>query len=184
VIHEGIAIRPERPADAAAIYTVNKEAFDGREAEAELVEAIRRSETFIPELSLVAEAHGRIAGHILLSRVLIQTENEQVPAIALAPMAVLPKYQNQGIGSALVRRGLEVCEELGHAIVIVLGHSGYYPRFGFSAQLAQALECPYGDCGEAWMAIELVPGALREVRGKVVYPPAFEGVQGENVSRR
>jgi putative acetyltransferase len=154
---------------------VNRLAFDG-EAEPRLVDLIRLSEDFIPELSLVAEADGRVVGHILFSRISIQTETGSIPALSLAPMAVLPEYQNQGLGSALVRRGLEECRRLGHAIVIVLGHADFYPRFGFSAALAKALEGPFGDVGEAWMALELVPGALDSVRGRVVYPSAFEGV--------
>jgi putative acetyltransferase len=169
-------IRQEIPTDIAAIHAVNKQAFDNRESEAGLVNAIRKSENFIPELSLVADENGQILGHILFSRIHIKTENGQVSALALAPMAVLPQYQKQGIGSELVRRGLDVCKRLGNAIVIVLGHPVYYPRFGFSAASAKSLECPYGDCGEAWMALELIPGALQGVRGKVVYPPAFTGV--------
>ena len=170
-----INIRPETPADIPAIYAVNRVAFDG-EAEPRLVDAIRLSENFIPELSLVAEADGQVVGHILFSRISIQTETGPIPALSLAPMAVLPEYQNRGLGSALVRHGLEQCRRLGNSIVIVLGHPGYYPRFGFSAALASALEGPYGDVGEAWMALELVPEALDGVRGRVVFPPAFDNV--------
>jgi len=171
-----IIIRQETPSDIAAIHAVNKQAFDNREAEAGLVNAIRNTENFIPELSLVAEENGQIVGHILFSRIHIETENGQVSALALAPMAVLPEYQKQRIGSEVVRRGLNECKRLGHAIVIVLGHTAYYPRFGFSAALAKSLECPFGDCGDAWMALELIPNALQRVRGKVIYPPAFNGV--------
>ena len=171
-----IIIRPETPADIAPIYAVNQQAFDGRKAEPDLVDALRSSEHFIPGLSLVAEVDGRVVGHILFSHIHIQIVKGPIPAISLAPVAVLPEYQNQGIGSALVRHGLAECQRLGHAIVIVLGHPGYYPRFGFSTQLAQALECPFGDAGDAWMALELVPGALDGVRGRVVFPPAFDGV--------
>ncbi len=170
------SIRQETPSDIAAIHAVNKQAFDNRESEAGLVNAIRNSENFIKELSLVAEENGQIVGHILFSRIHIETENGQVSALALAPMAVLPEHQKQGIGSELVRRGLDECKRLGHAIVIVLGHTAYYPRFGFSAALANSLECPFGDCGDAWMALELIPNALQRVRGKVIYPPAFNGV--------
>ncbi|MDR3573708.1 MAG: N-acetyltransferase [Anaerolineaceae bacterium] len=169
-------IRPETAADAAAIYAVNKQAFAGRNAEPILVDAIRQSAGFIPQLSLVAEQNNRIVGHILFSRIYIQTENGPLPAIALAPVAILPEYQKQGIGSALVQRGLQECKRLGQAIVIVLGHPAFYPRFGFSARLAKSLECPYGDCGEAWMALELIPNALAGVCGRVVYPATFAGV--------
>ena len=171
-----ITIHQESPTEIAAIHSVNKQAFNGREAEANLVDVIRNSEKFIPELSLVAEENGQIVGHILFSRVHIEIENGQVPALALAPMAVLPEYQKLGIGTKLVKRGLDECLRLDHSVVIVLGHSSYYPRFGFSAALAKSLECPYGDCGDAWMALELIPNALQGVRGRVVYPPTFDGV--------
>jgi putative acetyltransferase len=169
-------IRAETPRDAPAIFSVNKQAFDGRDAEACLLDAVRASQAFIPDLSLVAEQNGELIGHILFSRIQIESEAGPLPALALAPLAVLPAHQGQGVGSALVRRGLLDCARLGHAIVIVLGHAGYYPRFGFSAAAAKSLVCPYRDCGEAWMALELIPGALKGVQGKVVYPPAFEGV--------
>jgi putative acetyltransferase len=169
-------IRPEIPADAAAIYEVNQQAFDGRDAEPGLVDAIRGSEDFIPELSLVAEEGGHIFGHILFSRIHIETEKDQFPALALAPMAVRPGHQNQGIGSELVRRGLEECKRLGYDIIIVLGHPNFYPRFGFSAEMAKSLVCPFGNAGSAWMALELNPGALEGVRGRVVYPPPFDHV--------
>lgn len=171
-----LTIRPETPADIPAIYALNKAAFDNRDAEPGLVDAVRRSDGFIPQLSLVAELDRQVTGHILFSIIKIETPTGPIPALALAPMAVLPGFQGQGTGSALVRRGLEECRRLGHAIVIVLGHPNFYPRFGFSAALTRALECPYGDCGPAWMAIELIPGALQGVTGRVVYPPAFEGV--------
>jgi len=87
-------------------------------------------------------------------------------------MAVLPEFQNQGIGSALVRAGLEHCREQGHRTVIVLGHPYFYPRFGFSAKLAEPLWSPFGG-GETWMAMELAPGALGGVAGRVEYPPPF-----------
>lgn len=171
-----ITIRPETTADLPAIYAINQQAFEGRTAEPGLVNAIREGEGFIPELSMVAEVDGRPVGHILFSPISITTQGGEIPALALAPMAVLPAFQNGGIGSELVRAGLEAARQMGHAIVIVLGHPNFYPRFGFSASLARALECPYGDCGEAWMAQELVEGALAGVRGRVVYPAAFDGV--------
>lgn len=169
-------IRPETPNDHDAIYAVNKRAFDERDAEPGLVDALRKTDRFIPELSLVAEENGQVVGHILFTHIHIETDSGPVPALSLAPMAVMPGYQNRGIGSALVRQGVEEAKRLGHAIVIVLGHVLFYPRFGFSAALAKDLECPYGDCGEAWMALELLPGALQGVRGSVVYPREFEGV--------
>ncbi|MGA2135999.1 MAG: N-acetyltransferase [Bryobacteraceae bacterium] len=113
-----------------------------------------------------------VVGHILFSDLLIETEHAVTHAVSLAPMAVITQYQRQGIGSELVRRGLELCRERGKSIVVVLGHPAYYPRFGFSAELAKNLRGPYS--GNAWMALELVPGALDGVEGTVRYPKAFD----------
>jgi putative acetyltransferase len=167
-----VLIRPETTADHEAIRQVNRLAF-GQDAEARLVDALR--EGGYVRLSLVAERDGQVVGHILFSALRIITDAGTVPALALAPMAVLPAFQRQGIGSALICRGLEVCREEGHRIVIVLGHPDYYPRFGFSVKLAEPLSSPFGG-GEAWMALELLPGALVGVVGKVQYPPPFNEV--------
>lgn len=170
-----LEIRQQLPGDDPDVHKVNALAFE-REAEAQLVEALRAAPDSIPELSLVAVLEGEIVGHILFSPIRIETVEGSIPVISLAPMAVLPDHQNQGIGSALVRWGLETCRNLGHRIVIVLGHPDFYPRFGFSAEMAKGLEGPFGDAGEAWMAIELEQGALSGVSGTVQYPAAFEGV--------
>ena len=166
-------IRPETPADYAAVYEVNKLAFDNRDAEPQLVEALRGLPGVI---SLVAELDKQVVGHILFTPIYIETPHGHVPAISLAPLAVRPGNQNRGIGADLSRQGLEACQAQGHIIAIVLGHPNYYPRFGFSVALAKPLACPWGDCGEAWMAMELVPGALAAVSGKVIYPKAFQNV--------
>jgi putative acetyltransferase len=123
--------------------------------------------------SLVAEIDQRVIGHVLFSYLPIVTEGGTIPALALAPMAVLPEFQNQGLGSALVHRGLEVCKEQGHQIVVVLGHPSYYQRFGFSSKMAARLASPYSG-RESFMALELVPGALGGVTGRVAYPLPFE----------
>lgn len=102
----------------------------------------------------------------------IATKAGTVDALSLAPMAVLPSHQRQGIGSRLVEAALEACREAGHRIVVVLGHPEFYPRFGFSAGLARPLESPFGG-GEAWMALELVPGALGGVEGRVEFSLPF-----------
>ena len=164
-----VEIRPEIAEDQQAIRHVNQQAF-GSSDEANLVDALR--EGGFVEVSLVAETDGQVVGHILFSRVAIITTSGAVDAQSLAPMAVIPDCQRQGIGSKLVEAGLEACRERGHKIVVVLGHPEFYPRFGFSAELARRLESPFGG-GEAWMALELVPGAFEGVQGRVEFSPPF-----------
>lgn len=164
-------IRDESVEDHEAIRLVNRRAF-GQEGESRLVDALR--EQGYLRVSLVAEQDGQIVGHILFSDLPIISESGTVPALSLAPLTVLPEYQWQGVGSALVREGLQRCRTLGHKIVIVLGHPDYYPRFGFSPQLARRLVSPFS--GEAFMALELVPSALDDVAGAVTYPPPFGAV--------
>lgn len=168
-----LTIRPETDADREAIWNVHRAAFDG-DAEANLVDALR-SGGYV-EVSLAAEIDGKIVGHILFSRIAIVSENGSVDALSLAPMAVTPGRQRQGIGGRLVEAGLEACRERGHEIVLVLGHPEFYPRFGFSAELARPLSSPFGG-GEAWMALELSLGALTGVQGRVEFSPPFGALE-------
>jgi putative acetyltransferase len=163
-------IRAEVVGDHEDIRRVNRLAF-GQDAEGQLVDALRAGG--LVRLSLVAELAGNVVGHILFSDLPIVTDSGTIAALSLAPMAVLPELQNQGIGSALVRRGVEECRRQGHRIVVVVGHADFYPRFGFSAQLARRFDSPYS--GDSCMALELSPGALEGVRGRVEYPPPFAG---------
>jgi putative acetyltransferase len=162
-------IRPETSADHEGSRTVTRLAF-GQDAEARLVDTLR--DGGYVRASLIAEKDGQVVGHVLFSDLPVLTEAGTVLALALAPLAVLPGFQNRGLGSTLVRRGLEVCKQLGHRIVVVLGHPQFYQRFGFSSKLAAQLESPYSG-RESFMAVELVPGALDGVSGQVQYPPPF-----------
>jgi len=170
-----LEIRIERAEDYEAVFQVIKSAF-GRENEAQLVEKIRKLDCFIPQLSLVAVKDDALVGHILFSRVVIQTQAGDVPALGLAPVAVLPELQKQGIGSRLIRQGLDECRRLGHKIVVLVGHPDYYPRFGFLPARAKGLEIPFPVPDEAFMSFELVPGALDQVSGMVIHPPEFSDV--------
>jgi putative acetyltransferase len=163
------SIRPETAADHAAIREVNRLAFGG-EGEARLVDSLRDGGH--ARMSLVAEVDGRVVGHILFSTLTITTAQGEIEALSLAPLAVIPSHQRKGIGSSLVREGLRACREAGHRIVIVLGHPEFYPRFGFSAKLAEPLPSSYS--GPAFMAVELVPDALKGIEGEVRYPPPFQ----------
>jgi putative acetyltransferase len=165
-------IRRETPADHEAVRHVNRLAF-GQEVEGRLVDELR--EGGYARLSLVAEDNGQIVGHIMFSDLRIHTSVDVVHSLALAPLAVAPGLQRQGIGSALVMEGLRLCTEQGHRIVVVVGHTEYYPRFGFSPKLAEPLVCSFYS-GPALMAVELVPGALQGVSGELQYAPPFQNV--------
>lgn len=164
-----LRVRLERADDVRAIRAVNLEAFE-TSLEADLVDALR--ERAEPILSLVADEEGTIAGHILFSPVSLPGDAE-ARIMGLAPMAVLPARQRQGIGSALVRDGLARCNERGYEAVVVLGHPEYYPRFGFVRASRFGIGCEYDVPDEVFMALELVPGALRGKPGTIRYHPAF-----------
>ncbi len=161
---------PEDPAERSAIRSVNQAAF-GRADEADLVDTLRADGVVL--VSLVAESERHIVGHILFSRIWI----DDVPAVALAPVAVQPEYQRQGIAGTLIHRGIDLLRMRGERIILVLGHPEYYERFGFAAETARHIESPFPP--EAFMAMELTPGALTNIRGKVRYPAAF-GLSAEH----
>jgi len=170
-----IIVRAENKNDIDAVRKLNKKAFKGKN-ESKLVDALRESDGFIPALSLVAEKAGAVAGHILFSPVEIKDGEKAVPALALAPMAVLPDLQKQGIGTALVKQGLAEAARLGHKLVVVVGHEDYYPRFGFVKAGEKGLSLPFDCPAEVFMVLEIVPGALDGVRGEIVYPREFHSV--------
>jgi putative acetyltransferase len=173
-----IAIRLEEPPDIPVISEIHLSAFGG-DTEAKIVDAVRASPGFIRDLSLVAVKDGRVAGHILFSPIHIQTETRVIPALALAPIAVRPGLQGQGIGSLLVEEGLRRCRELGHSLVILVGESSFYTRFGFTPAGARGLEAPFPVPDEAFMVLELQAGALTGTPGMVCYPPAFLAGTGQ-----
>jgi putative acetyltransferase len=161
-------VRSERPEDCAAIRLVNEEAF-GRRDEADLVDRLRAQGVVLA--SFVAEAEGLIAGHILFSRMSIETTDKLVAAVALAPLAVIPKFQRRGIGTMLMAHGLDWLRAQNEQIVLVLGHPDFYQRFGFSTDMARFIESPFNP--KSFMALELKPHALDSIRGRVRYPDAF-----------
>ncbi len=165
-------IRPETPADYAGVYEVNRLAF-GQDAEPRLVEAMRQTPDHIPELSLVAESSGRIIGHVLFSPTVIEGGGAPVPTLSLAPLAVRPEFQRQGVGSALTRAGLEAARRLGHRLLVVVGHKEYYPRFGFVDTARSGIEPPIEIPPGVFMVCELVPGALAGVRGTLRFPAPY-----------
>lgn len=170
-----MTIRVETAADRPGIRQVHEEAF-GRVNEADLVDALRLTEGFVPELSLVAEQESRIVGHVLFTIAQVVEGDRRNAVLALAPLGVLPSHQRQGVGSRLTEQGLAHARQRGFKNVIVLGHPGYYPRFGFLPAERFGVLPPWGTPSPALMALPLVPDGLANVHGRVVYPPPFDGV--------
>lgn len=166
-------IRCENFDDYSTIDDLYKQAFE-QDNEAKLVEKIRGSSYYIPQLALVAQIDHNVVGHILLSRINLVGE-ETLQVLGLAPLAVLPKFQRQGIGSALVRVSLETADAMGEALVIVLGHPLFYPRFGFKPSVNYQIESPFPVPQNAFM-VKPLRNYQKHYTGTVVYPPAFQGV--------
>jgi len=147
------------------VYTDHKEQF--------LVERLRKSEAFIPELSLVAEIDGEITGYILLTKIKIINNDIQKTSLALAPVAVLKKYQGKGIGGKLIEEAHRKAKELGFDSVILLGHEKYYPKFGYEMTKNYGIKLPFEVPDENCMLIELTENALKGITGTVEYPKEF-----------
>lgn len=165
-------IRREAAGDAEEIYRVVKSAFEHAEHrdgnEQELVAALRESAAFVPELSLVAEMDGRIVGHILFTKIEIGGHTE----LALAPLSVLPQYQRQGVGTALMREGHRIAKTLGYHYSVVLGSETYYPRAGYAPAKCFGIEAPFEVLDENFMALKLADDA-EKIYGTVIYPKEF-----------
>lgn len=163
-------IRKEEPGDVQTIRGIPVEAF-GTEAEANLVDALRSSG--VPIIFLVAEEDGIVRGHISFSPVMLVGGSPGISLAGLAPMAVLPEYQRRGIGSKLVENGLQLCRQAGYAAVVVLGHPGYYSRFGFIPSARYGITSEYAVPEELFMVKELRDGVLSGQKGIIKYHEAF-----------
>lgn len=165
-----LLIRAERAGDEAAIADLNDAAFGGTD-ESRLVASLRQSGH--ATISLVAATHQDVVGHILFSPVTVDTSGPAIAALGLGPMAVRPDCQRLGIGSSLVKAGIDECATRGCEIVVVLGHSHFYPRFGFRPAHLLGLRSEFAVPDEVFMAMELVGGAMMGRSGLVRYRPEF-----------
>ena len=168
-----IQIRRDRPNDARAIWTAHEAAF-GRPGEARIVAQLRQQT--LPLVSLVAEQAGRVIAHVIFSPVKVEGDHPSPPAGALGPVGVLPEEQARGVGSALIRAGIEACHTLDWQLLFVLGNPAYYGRFGFTLAAPRGLHYESHAFDTAFQVQELTPGALAGVRGFVRYHPAFAEV--------
>lgn len=167
-----IQVRPEVADDIPAIRRVNELAF-AHPSEADLVDALRKDGALAISLVAVDDA-GQVVGHIAFSPVNIESSGRTIQALGLAPMAVLPEFQNRGIGGQLVEFGLLICRQKGCELVVLLGYPQYYPRFGFQPSKPHGIRWEHEVPDEVFMVKELVPGALDRTEGVACYHPAFE----------
>lgn len=172
-----IHIRQEISSDYPAVFSIIEAAFKTLEVSDQtehfLVERLRKSESFIPELSLVAEKEGEIVGHILLTKIKIKNDQESFDSLTLAPVSVKPDFQNQGIGSGLIHAAHKIAKDMGFKSVVLLGHAHYYPRFGYEWTSKYGIELPFKAAEQNCMIVELVEDGLKGVSGVVEYDKDF-----------
>jgi putative acetyltransferase len=167
-----VEVRIEQPEDIDAVRLVNDQAF-GQPGEGRIVDRLREDCNGI--LSLVAISNHQIAGHILFSPATLETQGRVIEGMGLAPMAVLPEFQNRGIGSELVTEGLRIIKGMKYPFVIVLGHAKYYPRFGFQTASKRGLQSQWeGVPDEAFMVLVLNESTMKDVSGIVRYREEFD----------
>ena len=165
-MNKEIKIRPEQENDFQAVREVVELAFrnveDSDQSEPYLVERLRKTDAYIPELSLVAELNGEIIGHLMMSKVEIVSEDQSVISLGLAP-----------VGSALIREAHKRAGELGYKSAVLLGHKDYYPRFGYKRAIDFGIEFPFDVPSEYCMVVELAPEGLKNVHGMIKYAKPF-----------
>ena len=173
-----IEIRAAVEKDYPEIQKVVEAAFKDEEmsdhTEHELIMKIKESDAYIPALSLVAVAHAKIVGHIMMSRIEIMDGQAHHHALALAPLSVLPAYQHQGIGRQLIRQAVDIAGRAGYSSIIVLGHHTYYPKFGFRKASDYGIYPPFDVPEEYFMVLPLDENRLANMKGTVKYSSAFE----------
>lgn len=172
-------IRQEKTTDFKSVFDLIEKAFKTEKMsdhrEQFLVERLRNSTAFIPELSMVAEVDDKIIGHILLTKLKIKKDQTEFNSLALAPVSVLPEHQGKGIGGMLIEQAHKTAKELGYKSIVLLGHEQYYPRFGYEQADKYGIELPFNAPKENCMVIELTQNGLDGVAGMVEYPKEFEG---------
>lgn len=162
-------IRDERPDDIPLVRDVNRLAFE-QDQEANIVDALRSNGA--ARLSLVAVVGDAVVGHVLYSPAFIGA----VEGAGLGPMAVLPAHQRRGIGSQLVEAGNARLRELGCPFIIVLGHPGFYPRFGFTPARAVGITCEWDVPDDVFMIAVLDELQMRGVTGLAKYREEFSTI--------
>jgi putative acetyltransferase len=168
-----VIVRPETPADHDAIRKVNDEAF-GEEIDAKLVDAIRASDRFVPELSLVAVAEGQTVGHVISSYVDVEPGARRV--LQVGPLAVLPSHQRRGIGTTLMEETIRIADARREPLLLIEGNPAYYERFGFTRADAIGVEPPPEARGPQYFMVRALTSYDPAFRGRAIYPAETFGI--------
>ena len=174
---ENLILRQEQSKDYKSVFRIIEEAFSKEKfsdyKEQFLVERLRLSKAFIPELSIIPEYKNEIVGHILLTRIQIKNKNQVFESLALAPVSVKPEFQNNGVGSQLILEAHSKAKALGFQSIVVLGHEDYYPKFGYELTSKYNIKLPFEAPENNCMIISLTKNGLEDVNGDVVYAKEF-----------
>lgn len=165
----------EQPEDYQTIFNIHKQAF-GQDNEAELVNALRKTTNFNPELSLLAFINNEPIGHLLLYPVSLETNKGNLIELGLGPVAVKLNHQNKGLGTKLIKEGIKKARQLGYTAIVVVGNPKYYKRFGFIKASIKGLKVELDVPEEDFMILELIPDALKNINGLVKYSQEFNSV--------
>lgn len=173
-----ITLRAITPADRRHVEWAVKQAFWNVNCpgcdEHYLTHCLWEDPAYLPELSLLAEAEGEVIGAILYARAALHTPDGPIPTLLFGPLAVIPAYQRQGVGGQLLTRSMALAREAGWGHIFITGVPAYYPRFGFRTADTFGVAMPDGSNFDAFMGIELMPGALRGLGGTFHEPPVFD----------
>jgi putative acetyltransferase len=173
-----LILRGERDTDFNDIYEINKQAF-GREDEAKLINALRKTRNYVKGFSIVALQDDKIVGHAIFTHAAIMNQGKRFNCLALGPMAVLPELQRKGIGKKLVEEGILRAKENNFKAIVVIGHSEYYPKFGFIPASTKKIRSRFNVPDENFMVIELNPNALKGITGLAEYAKEFSNLKPE-----
>lgn len=168
-------IRPETPADDDAIRQVNNEAFGGT-IEGDLVAAIRASDRFVPDMSLVAVSGGQTLGHVISSYVDVAVVPDTKRVLQVGPLAVVPSHQRQGIGSALMHETIRIADERGEPLLLIEGNPVYYGRFGFTRADEHGIEPPPEALAAKYFMLRPLEAYDASLRGRAIYPTETFGI--------
>ena len=173
-----LLLRQEKPADYRATEELTREAFWNLNTPAcvehYLTHILRGSESFVPELDLVALKGDQLVGNIIYTKAIIKKDDSSTQEVlSFGPLAVLPNYQHQGIGSALIERTKELATQMGYTAILIFGNPEYYQRFGFKAAENYRIGTAWNTYADALLALELVPNALANAAGMFIEDPAF-----------